>query len=264
MRKGNFIWGLIVVFIGVMLLLDNLGYLPRNAWGLIWPGVLILVGLWFLFGRRLYRGQPVTEQLSIPLETTRRVNLNIEHGAGKLILGAHNRPGELLTGTFDNGVNSSLRREGDLAEIKLEPVFDVVIPGAMVGMSGLGWQIGLSTEPVYRLKVESGASQFQLDLTDLQVSDLRVSTGASSTDVTLPARAGLTTVKVEAGVASVNIRVPDGVAAQISVEQGLSGLNIDPIRFPRSGDLYLSPDYATAANRTDIRIEAGVGSITIR
>jgi len=264
MRKGNFIWGLIVVFIGVMLLLDNLGYLPGNAWGLIWPGVLILVWLWFLFGARLFRGQAVTQQLSIPLETARRVNLTIEHGAGKLILGAHNRPGELLSGTFENGVESKLHREGDLAEIKLEAPFDVIIPGAMVGAGGMGWQIGLATEPVYRLKVESGASQTQLDLTDLQVADLRVSTGASSTDIIMPARAGFTTVKVDAGVASVNIRVPDGVAAQISVEQGLSGVDIDANRFPRSGDLYLSPDYATAANRTDIRVEAGVGSITIR
>jgi hypothetical protein len=71
-------------------------------------------------------------------------------------------------------------------------------------------------------------------------------------------------VEIHAGAARVNIRVPQNVAARIQVQSGLSGINVDLNRFPHSGAFYLSPDYETAANRAEIHIETGVGSVDIR
>jgi hypothetical protein len=41
-------------------------------------------------------------------------------------------------------------------------------------------------------------------------------------------------------------------------------MNVDRSRFPQNGNIYQSPDYATAANRLDIQVETGVGSVDIR
>ena len=50
MIRGRVFWGLFVLLIGVLLLLDNLGYLPSvNIWGLIWPLFLIAAGGWILW-----------------------------------------------------------------------------------------------------------------------------------------------------------------------------------------------------------------------
>ncbi len=57
---------------------------------------------------------------------------------------------------------------------------------------------------------DTGAGEANLDLTDLQVKDLRLNTGASSTNLKLPAGAGLTNLKIEAGAASIVIYVPEG------------------------------------------------------
>lgn len=263
MRRGNFIWGILIVVAGVLLLLDNMGFLPRDAWSLIWPIGLILLGVWFLFGTRLFRGKVETETLTIPVEAARQVDLTVEHGAGLLEVGTHNRAGELLFGTFENGVESSVRRDADRTEIKLEPANVVIIP-AMMGTSGLTWNIALSPDVTYRMKFQTGASKSVINLADLKVSDVRLETGASSVTLTLPARAGFTSAKVESGVAEVNILVPEGVAAQIHVEQGLSGINIDTNRFPRSGNDYVTPGYESAPNRAEIRVETGVGSVNIR
>jgi hypothetical protein len=65
------------------------------------------------------------------------------------------------------------------------------------------------------LNLKTGASANQFDFTDLRLTDLKLETGASSTDLTLPANAGQTKVDIEAGAASVVIRIPPTAAARI-------------------------------------------------
>jgi hypothetical protein len=59
-----------------------------------------------------------------------------------------------------------------------------------------------------------------------------------------------------------DVTVPDGVAARIRVDQGISEVRVDP-RFPLVGGVYKSPDYETAANAVDLDIDAGAASIRI-
>jgi hypothetical protein len=80
----------------------------------------------------------------------------------------------------------------------------------------------------------------------------------------MPANAGHTRVDVEAGAASVRVTIPSGVAARIRNRSGLSSVNIDSMRFPRQGDIYISSDYETAANKLDLEIRTGVGSVDVR
>jgi hypothetical protein len=71
-------------------------------------------------------------------------------------------------------------------------------------------------------------------------------------------------VEIDAGAASVGIRVPNGVAARIKTEGALVGVDIDQSRFPREGGIYQSPDYATAENKAELDIDIGAGSISVR
>jgi len=52
-RHGGWGFGLILIFSGAVLLLNNLGLLPWTVWNFIWPLwplLLILVGLWIVLG----------------------------------------------------------------------------------------------------------------------------------------------------------------------------------------------------------------------
>ncbi len=64
-------------------------------------------------------------------------------------------------------------------------------------------------------------------------------------------------------MASLILEVPQGVAARIVTRVALGSRQIDEGRFPRVGDLYQSLDYATCANRVDIDVEGGVGSVRV-
>jgi len=46
------IFGLILLIIGVVFLLQNLGYISGAAWSIIWPAILIVIGIAILLKRR--------------------------------------------------------------------------------------------------------------------------------------------------------------------------------------------------------------------
>jgi hypothetical protein len=96
------------------------------------------------------------------------------------------------------------------------------------------------------------------------VTELKLKSGASSTQMTLPAHAGHTRAQIESGAASVNVRIPEGVAARIRTRAGLASIQVDTQRFPRSGEYYQSPDYEAAEHRVDLDVQTGVGSVDVR
>lgn len=264
MRRNNLFWGVVVLLAGVLLLLNTLGLLAFDFWPIFWAIFLILVGAWFLLGPRLLRKEISEEQISIPLEGAGDADLRINHGAGRLTIRAASLPSELLSGKVAGGVEPAVTRSGNHLSVDLSMKgTNVIGPFPAMDFKGFNWDLSVNRDLPLRLNLSTGAGETNLDLSDALVKELRIETGASSTQVTLPARAGTTRVIAKAGMASLSFRIPLGVAARISTSVGLSGSKIDTNRFPRTGDVYLSPDFDSAANRVEIEVEAGMGSIDI-
>jgi len=264
MRRDYLFWGAVLILLGGLMFLNTADIrLPGgiNPMNLFWPSVLILLGAWITFGVFL-RGNAEEEQVSIDLQGATQASLKLSHGAGRLVVGAGASPEQLLTGMFAGGVKQSAHLSGDKLDAHIE-ARPFVFPPFFGGWQGLEWNFNLNRDIPLTLRLETGASQSELDLRELKVTDLKVSTGASKTDVTLPANAGETTVKVELGAASLDMVVPDGVAARIRAEQGVAAIEIDTARFPYSNGIYESADYSSAQNRVDIMIQAGVGRVAV-
>jgi hypothetical protein len=269
MRRGSMFWGLAIILLGSMLLLDTLGFLKFN-WGVAWGLILILGGAWFLWAAYLGHGRPdmAAEQATIPLQGASRAALHLHHAAGRLSLHGGAAPGVLLEGTFDGGLDYRTRRGGDTLDVDLRPSRNLVpffwMPGILAPGSVLDWAVSVSGDIPLTLDVETGASDNQLDLVALKVGELRFKTGASATSLTLPAGAGATRATISCGAASVDVFVPPGVAARIRVTGALAEVDVDTSRFPRQAHGYASVDFDTAANRVDLTAELGVGSLRIR
>ena len=264
MRRDYIFWGAVLILLGGLMFLNSAGIrLLRgiNPMQLFWPSILILLGGWIMFGY-FVRGNVEDEQISIDLQGASQASLKLSHGAGRITVGSGAPPGQLLSGSFAGGIRHSAHRSGDRLDAHLESR-PFAFPPFIGGWQGLGWNFNLNREIPIALKLETGASQAELDLRDVKVTDLKVSTGASKTDITLPANAGMTTVKVELGAASLDMIVPQGVEARIRAEQGVSAIEIDTTRFPYSNGIYESVDYSSAQNKIDIRIEAGAGRVAV-
>lgn len=264
MRRDYIFWGAVLILLGGLMFLNNTGIrLPRgiNPIQLFWPSVLILLGGWIIFGYFM-RGSVESERVSIDLQGASQASLKLSHGAGRIIVGAGAAPGQLLSGAFAGGVKHSAHRSGDRLDAHIE-ARPFAFPPFLGGWQGLEWNFNLSREIPLSLRLETGASQSELDLRELKVTDLKVSTGASKTDITLPANAGMTTVKVELGAASLDMVVPQGVEARIRAEQGVSAIEVDTNRFPYANGIYESANYSSAQNKIDVKIEAGAGRVAV-
>lgn len=264
MRTSSVFWGIVVLLAGLLLLGSNMGLLPINSWAMIWPLFLIAAGLWFLVMPRLNRDAdyPV-EHYTLPLEGASSATIKLEHGGGKLELRGADLSGNLLDGTFAGGVEPRISRNSGEVQAFLSSKVHIVTGWPTFSKGGLAWNIQLSREVPIELKVETGASETVMDLSDVKVSALKIETGASSTKVILPSNAGFTRVEASAGAAALEFTVPANVAARIKIESAITGKNINSARFPRTGDYYESAGYEQAINKVEIHIETGVGSIDI-
>jgi hypothetical protein len=269
MRRGGLFWGGVLIIIGIILLVDNLGLLDPlgvDVWNLFWPAFLILLGLYFLWGTLFGRQVQAAEDVVIPSTGTQKAKVQFNHGAGRLTITGGAASTNLIEGTFSNGVEHSSRQVGDLLTVDLKVPSNsfFFFPFSWGAGYGHDWMVRLNPDVRLAVDLHTGANDARLDLSNLQVTDLRLQTGASSTDVNLPIQAGYTRVEVESGAASVTLRVPEEVAARIKASGGLSEISVDQNRFPRTGNGYQSADYDTAANKVDILIETGVGSVKVK
>jgi LiaF transmembrane domain len=259
MKRDNLFWGTALILVGVLLFLQTQGYIG-NIFPYLWPLALILVGGWIILGVYWRPARSEEETFVVPLGAAKSARFKFSHGAGQIEITGAAPSGQALVGSSAVGMNKESRLDGDRLEVKVEagPSF---LP--FVGPSQGVWRFQLTREIPLTLRVEAGASAVNLDLQDVLASHVELKTGASSSNLTVPAR-GVSVLDIEAGASSVNVRVPEATAARIRVQEGVTSVNVDTNRFPRldSGS-YQSAGYDSAADRADINIEAGLGSVNV-
>jgi hypothetical protein len=310
-RGGSVVGPLLLIFLGVVFLLQNTGYLPPNFWvnlWRLWPLVLVLVGIELLLSQRVpwlaLAGLAVVALVlgslaintSLPAlgrgpagtaTTTTTAQTNLD-GANQAAVSVRFGAGQLNVGSIDNAQANALATMSYSGPARLAPEPRYVLssggvgqldyvssgrpgPGGFFPLGGSDGSDGSRMDlnlapgvPITALNVQTGAAEAHLDLSQLRVSTLDMSVGAASAWVRFPAAAGLTTAHISGGASTLTLEIPDGVAAQIQHQGGLSTLNVDQSRFPQVSDsLFRSPDYDTAANKVDLSIETGVTSIQI-
>jgi len=265
MRNNQLFWGVILLLAGGFMLANAMGIELPNGMSLmelLWPLGLILAGLWVLFGVFL-RGKIETENASIDLQGATSASLKISHGAGELNIHSGANSNELLHGSFAGGLDHKAHRNGDRLEVRVKPAKDVMDFPFFGPRAQLDWDVALNSQIPTALTLNVGANKSMLDLRDLNLTDLKLETGASETRVTLPA-SGRYRADFDLGAASLDVIVPDGLSARIRVSVGMAGVSVDEARFPRNGSYYQSPDFDSAANSADITIDAGAASIKVK
>jgi hypothetical protein len=255
----DFTWPIAWIAVGAILLLSTTGQLAEGPWEWLdayWPWLAIGLGIWFLIGSVVTVGARPHETLQIPLDGVSQAAVRLQFGAGTLRMGRA-PAGLLIDGTFPGGATRTTSGPGQV-ELAQDTTY---------GLPWLDhdatWTVGVTGEVPLDLRLDTGATKTVLDLRDTLLRRLELHTGASDTRVILPAAAGATAVKAEAGAASLVIEVPSGVAARIRTSMAVGSSQVDTVRFPRSLDGYESPDYATATNRVEIDVSGGVGSTKI-
>ncbi len=297
-RRPSLVGPLILITIGVLFLLANMGMLPLSFWEIafrFWPLLLILIGLDILVGRRsplgsllililwaaliggiIWLASPqgaaylpsaaaVTDQVSQPLDDIKSASIELDTGLADTTVAALGPDsGDLMSGTFGHREGSRIVKTyevvGDGARLRLrEESTNFFLASTSISR----WDVRLNPAVPLSLIVNGGVGRTSLDLSTLQARDLVIDSGVGSMTVTAP-RSGSVRMSLNGGVGSATVIVPQGVAGRIRVNAGLGGISVNQSRFPRSGDIYQSVDFVNATDKIDIQVDGGIGGISIQ
>ncbi len=259
--------GVCLIVLGGLWLLRNLGLI-----GSVPIGPLLLIAVGTVIVVAALRAQPTSASagatpadtpVAVPLDGATRARVLLDHGAGTLTVSGQGRPGILLEGRAQGAAAPIIRRDGDVLEVRLRPLSGAEPGGWLSRAEALTWQLALSPDIPLEVELRTGASRVHADLSAAAVERLTVRTGASDVDLVLPGR-GRSATSISAGAAEIRVHVPQGVAAAVRNRTALASFRIDEARFPRSGDVYRSPDYEQASARADIDVEGGVAAFEVR
>lgn len=287
------IGALVLIAVGVVLLLTNLGVVGGSIWlGMLelWPIVLVAVGVTLLLPReaRVARtsvaavaiaalatgGWAMSERdgplrgrsadVGIALGDTSRADVDLDMGAGRLHLRGAAEPGEVISGTI--GLSRGQRlvadgaERGDIARARIAAEgrwFRLGVNPTSVEP----WNLRLTDEVPVQLRVSTGLGETRLDLSGLTVEEARVDVGIGRTKVALPDR-GRPRVRVDGGIGETIVRIPAGIPARIAVTTGIGAATVDD-DFVRAGEVYTSPGWEDATNRLDVVVDSGIGTVRV-
>jgi len=288
------IWGIFLLFLGVVFLLQTLNVLPWGLWGILWrfwPVLIIIVGVsillrrynvWLVsalilallcaclgiaiwqYGPSSPAGQ-ITKSYSASLDSLERAEIKIDFTAGNLTMNSLPSSSPNLVEAASKVRNGSMKVDFEQqdGEGRLHLSTERV-NWRFWGEDGSSWEVKFTRGIPLTIEVKSAASNLDLDLSELEVTELRMDVDAGNYLVKMPSSAGTTRAYIEADVANVEVTIPDGVAAKIKLDVDLSAFDVDEGRFPRRGDYYISPDFESAENRLELELDGDIGRVQVK
>jgi hypothetical protein len=242
--------GLLLVVIGALFLLRNAGWFILD-WGIMWPILLIVFGGWFVLSAMRHRGTSGGSVYAVTVAGDERLDLELRVGAGRFRVAAVDDPTNLVSVVSTAGdINGDVRRDGTHTYLRLVRDASWWPIGWWDG--GTEWRVGLPRAVTVRLDLAGGAGDFDLDLSAVPVSSVRVAVGAAQVRLRLPRPTGDVPVRIATGASALVIEVPSGVETRVSA----SGLLSVDGRTETAG-------YATATDRVTVTVEGGAASVRI-
>lgn len=275
----------LLIGLGLVIFINTSGMFNDAVWDVLWPLVMIGVGLDLVTEGR-HRGRVIVGTL-----LTAAVCLSVVGMAG--LFGSDNSQAEqrdfpgavpLLDGMQRlqvdiSGVegrlsihdqNGERNQAVDLGREDVSRNFDLRGDTGVLSIFGSGnsdqdLNLRFGRDLPLDLTINSGAESAALDFEDLRLERLNLNVGNGDAQVKLPQEGVIdATISSELG-GSVDLDIPDDLPARIEVDASVSKLDIDEDRFRKDGNAYVSEDYnAEEGNRALIHINATVGNVKVR
>lgn len=289
--------GIVLVLAGILLLLNNLGYLSWSFWWSLlqlWPLLLISIGLtlllahsrWAIIGPLLLVGAVVYALLTgAPLfpgpmglggqrsssfvkeweQGLESGRLELEVGAASLKLREVNEAEDkLVTGEFRGGsYQPSWKYKRRKNEAMVEISASRLRTGRIINHRGFDAKIALSAKIPWDIDIELGAGELEADLSRLRLQRLSVDMGAGKAGITLPDSGRPVRVDIDTGASSLWVKVPRSVGLQVMLVNSVGSNNLADAGLIKQGDYWVTQNYKQAPSAYVITVHSGVGEFRL-
>jgi hypothetical protein len=256
-RRRNIypISALVLIGLGMILLADHLELLPAG-WASFWPVLLILGGLFVLFTGRTAVGLPLPA-FAIERGAYETAQLWLDSGLADVRLEAFAGSTQLAVGQFPDYAGPRLRAEGSQAQLILDHRASMPF---LVG----GWTLSLVKTLPWSLTVRSQVGHCQLNLRDLNITDLRLASMVGDIDLTLPAN-GEGEMELSLTFGDLILRVPEEMGVKIRLNASrLVNLRLENQRFIQtSADEWVTPNFSLSSQHYRLSITLIGGSLWV-
>jgi hypothetical protein len=267
------LWPLILIAVGVTIIFKN-----RIVSNIVWILFVLIIGFFAITGPANFShmgmpwvwssfnsGSNVSEGVSNYSDTV-DYNTAMKKGVADIQLGAGSTnilssdAKALMIKSQLPGFTSSWKVDSDTLKINIGQEGPINIGNGVIGST----DVSLGNKLIWDINVSTGASDFNMDLKDIQVEKLDFEMGAGAAEIHLGTKAPRTDVTIDAGASSVILYIPKTAGVQIESDSGLSSIEMDSVDLSTIGEsAYTSDGYAQAANKISIKLSAGVSSVEI-
>ena len=116
--------------------------------------------------------------------------------------------------------------------------------------------------PAWSLNLELGAAKLDADLSSFDAENVDIRTGAADVRLRLGDRADDCRVRIQAGVSSISVAVPESAGCEITSESGLTSKSFSGFDDRGDGE-FRTANFDAAAKRIHLSFKAGVSSLKV-
>src|SRR5438094_5367409 len=257
-RSPSIFSGIVLVVLGVLFLLSNLDI--NLNWNIIWPVVLIALGVWLLVARVGPGGASADVDSAESRDGLNKAKLEVAVGSGRIEVRSADLGDQLYKVHIEHsGTAPEVKLDRSTGTVRISHRLDWFAGARRLRIDAqvtdaIPWDIGLST----------GAIRGELNLASTSLTGFDCRTGASQLELTVGAPKGRVPVRVEGGALTVNIVRPVGSAIRIHASGGAVQLKADGSRQDGIGSReWRSDGYDAASDRYEVTVSGGALSVSI-
>lgn len=298
-RRGGLVGPIILIGLGVVFLLENLGFISVSIWEVVlrtWPILLIAWGVDLLIIRRTVEATVFTlilllviitggfwifgiqgdtfsqakiEQVSLRVGSATAYEIDLAPGLGLVRLIPSDDSEYLAIGEVGLSRGQSIEvatvEEGRSPSISVGTSSRWFWPSFSRDLEADGvreneWRLRINPSLPATLNIDLGAGDMDLDLEEIMLDDLDVDMGVGRLVVFLPTE-GVFDVKLSTAIGLIEVYVPRELALEIKLDTALSVTDIDGFR--REGNVYVSPAAQGSGRVAQLVITQAIGMINI-
>ena len=290
-RKEGLVGSIFLMGFGALLIFYNLGYLQINVWQallILWPVMLIAVGVDMIFGRRslfwsmigmvliilllvgaflLFSSQ--TQKLDrgraesiYELSDVAELGINIGTSIGSITVNGA-RPagaGEEIVITSSSNTIQEVDQSGNQAEITIVDDGSQYYPGKSA--NDWQWLITIPTNIPSMLNVDIGLGTTHLNLGNTVVNDLTAEFGIGSNELYMPLDDQFTG-SFEGGVGLIYVYIPNDLPVKLNTDTALVLVDV-PGSYRKTESGYISSNFRSDADYAELFLNLGIGGVIIR
>ena len=257
-RNPGVIWGGILVIVGILFLLGNLNI--NIHLDLLWPVFLILIGVWLLAARVGPGANYADVDSAEPRDGITRATLDLAVGAGEVQV----RSADL----GDQLYRAHIEHQGAAPEVRLDRGGNVLKISTrldwFMGPRRLRIDTQISDAVTWDVRCSTGAIRAEFDLSTTQLTGFECRTGASRITVNLPAPKGVVPVRVDGGALRVDLIRPAGTAIKVVSTGGALQLRADGTHQDGFGNReWRATGFDSATDRYEVSVAGGALNVNV-